>query len=453
MKRLSYLSPILVSVLTVTTLYSANAYRLEWSQIWIPLIMGLVVALLFMFIFWINPFTSSKMPFMASIFTLAALLFYIPHPAIAGVLMIGAIVICWRIKHLQKATIFISMIALFGIVVSTGQAVYLNASNNSIKANNSPILISENIQPNIYFIVPDRMPNLIGIGEFGVNMYSFNSEMKELGFYVKADQISHDSYTPDCQFNPESTRTMRYFASVLNGGAEIPLTIKYSECRKLIQQPGLFNTLHEKGYYIVNIASWFTETKSLPADFTMKYQDIGFMERLFDSELSVAYWQRTIFNGINFRFLQSDDSMGRVERGRVAWQAEELKAWSSKDVPGQKFIICHILMPHEPYVFNSDGGPAKSYLSQPEQYRGQIEYALGYLAILSKHIIENDPTAIIIIQSDEGAAYQKPIELNYSLTDNQWNGVLTAWRIPENTAELSSRKHTEILKFIVDFLK
>jgi hypothetical protein len=446
MKKLSFLSPILVSILTVTTLYAANAYRLEWSQIWIPLLMGLIVSLLFMFIFWLNPFTSKQMPFIASIFTLAALLFYIPHPAIAGVLMAGAVVIMWRIKHLQKATIFISVIALFGIVVSSGQALFIN--HGEVKAQQSGISMSEKIQPNIYFIVPDRMPNIVGIREFNINPDNFIAEMSGMGFYINPSQMSQDEYTPYSQVKPESTRTMRYFASVLNGGADIPLTIKYQECRKLIQQPELFNTLHEKGYYIVNIASWFTETKSLPVDFTMKYQDIGFMERVFDSELSVAYWQRTIFNGINFRFLQSDDSMGQVERGRTVWQAEELKAWSSPDVPGQKFVICHILMPHEPYVFDTNGGPVIDYLSDTDKYRGQLEYALKYLADIAKSIIENDPGAIIIMQSDEGCAFQKPVELNYSLTQNQWNGVLTAWRIPGKDG-YQSLKHTEIAGYLI----
>lgn len=458
MKLLSYLSPVFISILTVTTLYSANANRLEWSQVWIPLGMGLVIALFFMFIFWLNPLTNKKMPFIASVFTLATIMFYEIHPITAGVLMVGAIVFVWLIKSPEKHTqggIMVSFIAIIGIIISGGQAL-LTVQSNNIQADNAPVTVTGTGKPNIYFIVPDRMPGIEGIKELGIDTDSFVADMRSMGFYVKENQMSHDPYTVDCTFNPDTTRTMRYFASVLNSGKEIPLDSTYKDTRNLIRQPSLFNDLHSQGYRITNIASWFAETKDiLTADQTFKYDDIGILERIFDNELSVIYWNRTILRGINFRFLQSDASLGSVERGRAIWQSSMLKVMSDNPVnTGNQFVIAHILMPHEPFVFAANGSPADNRLSQPDQYKAQIEYALSYLLDIAGYITTNDPDAIIIIQSDEGMAYKKPVELNYALSPEQWNGVLTCWRIQnQNELELSSLKHTEILQHVINNLE
>jgi len=378
-------------------------------------------------------------------------MFYEIHPIAAGVMMVGAIVFTWLIKDTEthrKGAIMISLICLFGILLSVGAAVKTNIEY-PIEAKKTIIALNDTKVPNIYFIVPDRMPSIEAMRETGINPDSFVSDMRNMGFYVKENQLSHDPYTVDMK-GMKTTRTMRYFASVLNDGIEIPLGSEYTYCRNLIKQPALFDTLHSKGYTIVNIASWFSETKDiLTADFNLKYSNTGLLEKVFENELSVAYWSRTAFNMINFRFMQSDASLGSVERGRAAWQAGELNVWSQA-VHGQGlFIVAHILMPHEPFVFDSEGGPANTKLSQPDQYQEQTEYALTYLKDIAAGILANDPEAIIIIQSDEGMAYKKPIELNYDLSPTQWNGVLTCWYIPDkNELELSELKHTDILNYL-----
>jgi hypothetical protein len=46
-----------------------------------------------------------------------------------------------------------------------------------------------------------------------------------------------------------------------------------------------------------------------------------------------------------------------------------------------------------------------------------------------------DPTAIIIIEADEGMAYPDPQDraLNQAEDNTEWNGTLSAWYVPFNT--------------------
>jgi len=58
--------------------------------------------------------------------------------------------------------------------------------------------------------------------------------------------------------------------------------------------------------------------------------------------------------------------------------------------------------------------------------------------------------SIVIIQSDEGVAFGSP-SANKELSNNQWNGVLTAWRVPgEGITEMQDVPITDVLKFAIN---
>ena len=445
MKLLSHLSPFLMGIFTVISLYAANSERLEWTQMIVPLILVLVLSAVISILFMLNKWTAKSWAFIASMSILCLMLWYSITPLYSIIIVVISLIISMLIP-MHKITQPLSIFLIFAILVSGGQAVYNSSGDVPV---NNPVIAAPaaTAKPNIYFIVPDRMPSIDAMRESNINPDKFVSDMKSLGFYVKENQMSSDPFKVTDE-EIKTTRTMRYFASVLNGGIDVPLDMTYKDCRLLIKQGSVFNDIHLQGYTIHNVASWFAETKDLPlADYVYKYNNISLLERVFNDELTNAYWSRTIFYGLNFRAWESEASIGSVERGRALWQygkVLELAASGNKS----QFVMCHLLMPHEPFVFDKVGGSTDTSLSIPEQYYSQIEYALSYLSSLAKGILESDPSAIIIIQSDEGMAYKKPIELNFGLSKTQWNGVLTAWKIEDNI-DLSSIKHTDILKALV----
>lgn len=436
MKHLYNYAPVLTAIFLTTTLFMANAQRTPWANLWLPLITGVLVALFFHGLFALHPLTRKAAPGIAVAFTTVFLLWQIFPLWLNMSILISAFLPLAAFDKIKiiKAEGIISFVCVVGILFSMGFGIF--AKLDTVQASGyTPIAVTES-KPNIYFIVPDRMPSIQAMEETGLDTTGFVSKLESMDFYVKPDQASADSYTADSELKPETTRTMRFFAAVLNDGQQLPLGVGYKVCRNMITYPGIINTLHEQGYTFINIASWFEETRNINADIKLDYANGGLLDKLYSDEFSVAFWSRTILKGFTGRVFLTDNAVGELERNRHTWQAQTLV-----DIAGEKsnnrFVLAHILLPHEPFVWADD-------------YIGQIDYAMTYLAKLAEAIRTADPDAIVIMQADEGMAYTDP-ELSKALSNTQWNGVLTAWRIPNaNRTDLQALKHTEILKYLLE---
>lgn len=450
-KKLAYMAPILVAIFSVVTLYEANAERLAPGSMIMPAIMGLGIAGLFMLIFWLGKLTAPVWPLAALVYTGVILLWHInPIPLDIVLLVLPLILVLpvvsrrYNIRAISTySSSFISTVLIIAILVSGVMAGITVAGKDSGETNTGPTVYAPG-QANIYFIVPDRFPSPAAMRESGIDPDAFVTAMRDLGFYVNEDQLSADPYYVDWPDRIYTTRTMRYFASVLNGGAIIPMDIPYKDCREMILNNAVFTWLHGQGYSISNVPSWFTETIFFTdQDESYIFKDVTLLERFFQNELGEAYFSRTILNGFNFRSMESWGSQKQVEIARLDYQYQNIIDIAKSGVDST-FVISHILFPHEPYVY---GDPKDTI---PEQYCANIRAAMSYIYKLADHIRTADPTAIIIIQADEGMAYRTPKDLNYELSPVQWSGVLTAWYIPDYSGDLDLVKHTDILGVLLE---
>jgi hypothetical protein len=441
-RKLSFAAPFLVAVFTVVSLYAGNADRLEPGQMFAPMVFGLAVAGLFLLLAWLFKPTSEAAPLVSAWFTFIFLAWHVANWHALIILTVVILLVGIWSKH--NSAVGLCLILVFAILASGVAAVSISAG----RVNTLPVaaFMPKPGQPNIYFIVPDRMPSFAAMRELGIDPDQAMADLCALGFYVNENQLSQDPYTVDYSGEVHTTRTMRFFASVLNNGQSIPMEIPYQDCRALIVGNSAFSQLHAAGYRIINVASWFADTSNFPDVENLTYKDVSFLERLFQDELSVAYFERTILYGLNFRVWESDDMQRGVEEGRIFWQREQiLKAAESGET--STFVFGHLLFPHEPFIY---GDPAAAI---PAQYEANIRAALTLLTDLAGTIRAADPSAIIIIQSDEGMAYRKPIELNYSLSPVQWNGVFTAWYLPSYSGDKNAIRHTDILAVVVREIK
>lgn len=463
LKKLSFALPFVVAIFSVVTLFSANSERVDLGQVVAPAIFSLIVAGLFLVLFWLFKWTSAEAPLVASVFTGFFLCWYIaPWPVNIALLGLTLFIVVLS-RHntsygsefrtgLPQLKRFLVIMLVVGIVVSSALAIPGQVSS----ADNSQGLesyVSKPGQPNIYFLVPDRMPSPAAMRESGIDPDQFVADLRGLGFYVKEDQASADPYLADMggsffvetsEVKIHTTRTMRYFASVLNGGVGIPLGISYQNCRTMIRDNAAFTWLHGKGYKIVNVASWFTETSRFPdADQNLTFEDVSPLERFYQNELGEAAISRSLLRGLNLRALQQRGYTDGIEIRRLQWQASRIQDQAAAG-GSSTFVISHIMLPHEPFVF---GDPSASI---QDQYYANIRQAMTYLSDLAGELRAADPSAVIIIQSDEGMAFRKPIELNYKLSPVQWSGVFSAWFMPNYNQDLINIKHTDILGVVLE---
>lgn len=452
MNKLRLCLPLLTSLALTFSLYAANADRLGWAEIVSPLLISLFVALFFIGIFSLHPRTLKSMPLIASVFTATVLLWYLITPY-AGITLIvlTLLVVVWRKKNTKYAEQVIAVGMVTALLFSAGWGIAIGIG----KAAPAPVetmVADKGDRPNIYFLVFDRMPSPEAMLESGLDPTAFVKALRDRGFYVPADAMSRDEYIAfpgNTEVN--TTRTMRFFASVLNMGVEIPLNIPYKECRQMITYPSIKEALHEAGYTFHNVASWFAETAKIDADYTYHYEGITLLEKAFSGELVEAFWARSIFSGFNLRILQPEGTMNKIERDRHVWQMIKIKELMPVK---SRFIMAHFMLPHEPFAWAADGTPEENKtLSTMELYTEQIKFAADFIVQLADNLRKADPTATIIIQSDEGMAFKKPAELNYTLSPVQWNGVFIAWYLPYTTSsELTGIKHTQILDIVFRLL-
>ncbi len=74
-----------------------------------------------------------------------------------------------------------------------------------------------------------------------------------------------------------------------------------------------------------------------------------------------------------------------------------------------KFIYFHIMSPHEPFVFDEDGGPVTyenmHNWGENKYYVGQLRFISQKIDELANTILKDDPYAVVLMQSDHGARY------------------------------------------------
>jgi hypothetical protein len=135
----------------------------------------------------------------------------------------------------------------------------------------------------------------------------------------------------------------------------------------------------------------------LDADRTFHYEG--------QDEFSTVLAQTTFLRAFNEPEAAPTDPWDwRVLRRHTLYELEKLEEIPS--LPGPKYVFAHLLIPHDPYVFNADGtftGRAQvAQLGDLESYRRQLEYANRRILGIIDRIVASDPGAVIMLQGDEG---------------------------------------------------
>jgi hypothetical protein len=285
--------------------------------------------------------------------------------------------------------------------------------------------------PDIYYLIFDRY----GSGhtlwrEYGFDNRPFLDGLRERGFYVASD--SHANY-PKTAPSLASTFNMDYLDF-----ADDPLAARneWHPIYDMLEGHRVGAFLQSRGYREIQIGGWWSATQDNDA------ADENYSFGL--SEFAWLYLRRTIVPK-----LIEAAAPGSALAGMTAWdngqcrrvplQFEKVKEISER--PEATFTFVHILLPHEPYVFNSDGEClARAELARRGQqggYVGQLRYANSMIADMVDHLLSREDKPIIILQADEGP-YPEP----YRTSNRSWKlasdrhlamktGILNAYYFPD----------------------
>lgn len=355
-----------------------------------------------------------------------------------GLALAGAIVM-WRL-HRWASTANTALNVLGGIAVALNVGAigaYLLDSGGALPAavGRADAALNPEHRPDIYYIVPDRYAGeetLRTIYDFDNS--AFYDALEERGFYVARDSYANYIKTPHSLV---SSLSMEYLdADELNAEANSGEDREPIH-RRLRGELPVPHTLQELGYRHLQVAPWWGPTRgNVDADVVYAYKGV--------SEFSSALIQTTLLAALDVNAQEIDPWDWRVLRAHTLYELDRLER--IPEGPGPKFVFAHLLIPHDPYVFDIDGSfmdrPQVRAQGEPESYLRQLQYTNRRLLDIVDRIqaayTSSEEQPIIIIQADEGPfppAYRGN-EWGFDWTDasdvelQQKFGILSAYYLP-----------------------
>jgi hypothetical protein len=265
-------------------------------------------------------------------------------------------------------------------------------------------------KPDIYYIVLDRYTNNnILKDQFSYDNGAFTDFLKGNNFTVNESAYSNYPYT-----------TMS-ISSAVSAGYTNKLVEPYKNneiqsktlYHNLIRQSSVIKALKQKGYEYDSIGSGYGATNKAPLadhDYMADY-----IIKIFGKEKRLRGIEGSEFaKSPYYRFALSAPKWFPVkifERDRISYIRDQLGVLDNLagKKPGGRFIMAHILVPHDPFNFNADSSLSANFgvdnVGEPikQKYIGQVEFINSQMKdIVSKIQAKSGGQSVIAFNSDEG---------------------------------------------------
>ena len=287
--------------------------------------------------------------------------------------------------------------------------------------------------PDIYYIIVDAYARQDILEQvYGFNNQPFLDSLRDRGFYVGDQSRSNYNMT---EFSMASSLNMRHLDGL--GLTEFKTRLPM---RELIRQNLVTSSLKESGYTTIAFETGKSETECNNFD-----QYIPFGKALCD-------YQDVLYHGTPlpalFEMTGAIRSAARRHGDRVLFMFDRLPSVAQKEAK-PAFVFCHMLAPHPPFLFGSDGQEIDvhgHYLLADwvgftsrfnfdlnvyrDAYRDQVAFINEKLIQMVDAIQQSNRSSIIIIQGDHGP------RMGFGHRRDQWESC--EWRYRESFSILNA---------------
>lgn len=420
--------PLLAAAYPVVFLFAANAAdQVTLDPLWPPLFVAVAVATIALGALW----ALLRDPWRAGLVVtvLVTLFFWYGHAwNLAGTLLssqvplivvwvvaaVGGVVLALRAGDWRRpASAFLNLVTAALIVFNAAEiAAYSTGSAAAAATGPSGSSSVEDQgpdgEPDIYYLIFDRYGSGQNLAEhYGYDNSPFLDALRERGFYVAEEAHANYIKTP---LSLVSSLNMEYLdgealqAEAVSGKDS---GVVHRQLRGRLRVP---TELKELGYRHVHVANWWEPSATnATADTVHRYEAA--------SEFSSAVLRMSALGAFG-----AGASLGPYDRAvlyeHTLFEFRVLEA--AADDPGPKFVFAHFLVPHPPYVFETDGSFVRDepLATQDERagYLRQLEYTNERILGLVDRLLDRPPDErpIILLQADEG-----PFPARYD--GNEWN--------------------------------
>ncbi len=304
---------------------------------------------------------------------------------------------------LNNATKIVNGIAAAILVVSlVGAGEYFmtesytpNEIENDIEKNAFKIL-EANKFPDVYYIILDGYAGSKSLQTIAnYDNSNFLDFLNKKGFYISSESFSNYANT---RLSIPSTLNMKYINYLVNDTKSLNSINK--ELWEISRDNEVIKNFKSKGYTIYAIETDLVPTENMKnVDFRLCMKEI-----LAVTEFHSMLIRTTILNPIQVYLFSSP------YREQVLCGFFELTKSTELNIR-PKFVLAHIMIPHQPFVFGPKGEPIfdkiltlenKEESWNQDLYLGQLEFANLKMKEVIEKLTENENPPIIIIQSDHG---------------------------------------------------
>lgn len=302
-------------------------------------------------------------------------------------------------------------------------------------------------QRDIYYIILDAYSGTSALkAVYGYDNGAFVSRLREKGFYVASGSTANYVLTAASLASSLNMQYVNYLSDTRLQSDDV------RELDRMIRRNEVVRFLKSRGYKYVHISSgWQATDANEDADLSIRFKDL--------SQFELVLLRTTVLRPLVDRVL-----------GAVLARQRLLGTFSAlsmmPQVEGPKFVFAHIISPHPPYLFDTEGKPAAgSELEMNGHVWEQRNSYLGQLIFVSKkaeeaidEILAKSPTPpIIVLQSDHG-----PAATLYSSGRSFWDrpdstmleertGILNALYLPGGGSDSLYESITPVNTFRVIF--
>jgi hypothetical protein len=407
----------MLAAFPVVALYAYNAQELPLSALLVPLVVALAMASLLLLSTWLFCKSLNKAGIIVSLFLVLLLstgyLFNLRRwlgasgPYIAGLLLVAIWVLLFPYlvylivrtgKTLRNPTIILNVATVLMVVVSMftigANEFRRSESEQECMAGEATvgIQVSEGqTLPDIYYIILDRYAGASTLSEAydGFDNSDFLAYLTGQEFYVASESSANYVRTSESLASSLNMEYIDYMDEKSND--LLPMSER-------IEDNALQRSLKAAGYQFINVGSWWGPTRrNENADININYctRTSEFEESLLT--MTMPYYVSAAAGLV-------DDARMRQWK-RTQFEFDELAEIPNLEEP--TFTFAHILSPHVPYVFDSDGSfllPEQANTrSDIENYRNQLVATNNMVKVLVDRLLKDSEVApIIILQADEG---------------------------------------------------
>ena len=417
------LSIIAVSSYPILFLYFQNSDEASFADVIVPLIIFIGAGVMIFLISYIIIKCVSKAAIISSLFMLLLMNYsflergvrtifpglYYWHIFLICLFILGHIV--WFIykkvnKDIANLCILIINIVFCGLIllnglIATPKIVNKISFEKQLKEQKveEKILIKDDDMPNIYYLIFDEYSSIDFIKKYyNYDNSAFADNLEKIGFNV--------SYTS----HNESTNTATITANLVNLDYIVKDKMPASEKDFYRKNNFLFNYLAKRNYEIVGVG----DVKFYGLNNAVSTEKVS-SKTIDGKTIADIIYERTFISPFYKNYSYTKGAQEILDA------LEYLKGVANYSK--NTFVLSHIVCPHAPFYFKSNGVPYKNPMEiwkDNNYYLGQYIFITSQIVEIVDSIITNDPECVIIVQSDHSARADSYENLNkFELKDKK----------------------------------